>query len=54
MPVKLRLTSVLGDAVFDSLPDWGGGQVGSLAHTVAPVQYMHYGCMTVLWRLLRG
>ena len=27
MPVRLRLTSVLGDAVYDTLPDWGGGQV---------------------------
>jgi hypothetical protein len=30
MPVRLRLTSVLGDSVYDTLPDWGGGQVGGI------------------------
>lgn len=35
MPVHLRLTSVLGDSVYDTLPDWGGGQVGVLAHHLA-------------------
>jgi len=27
MPVQLRLTSVIGDTVTDTLPSWSGGQV---------------------------
>jgi hypothetical protein len=30
MPVHLRLTSVAGDAVYDTLPGWGGGPVCNL------------------------
>ena len=33
MPVQLRLTSVLGDVVYDTLPGWDGGQACYCAHT---------------------
>lgn len=37
MPVQLRLTSVLGDVVYDTLPGWSGGQVCVYTYLFLPL-----------------
>ena len=53
MPVHLRLTSVLGDAVYDTLPDWGGGQVGSVRNPMRKYCRTNAAIVALAWRPLQ-